>query len=109
MLDLRAGFEFSSYKNRPESFTIILMSESQETPDQPKADTAHPDWFREPNARELLVGIGLFLGFGIFFILSFILGKDWGFRWLFLIFGIISTVRSMWYVLCFVRMRFRKK
>ena len=84
------------------------MPESNEKPNLP--DAAHPDWFREPTAHELKIGIGVFLGFGIFFFLSFRLGRDWSFfRWLLFGLGVISTIRGLWYVLCLIRMKEKKK
>ena len=86
------------------------MSESTNKPiADPKPDAAHPDWFREPNAKELKIGIGLFIGFGIFFFLSFKLGRDWGFRWVLLGLGIISTIRGLWYLVCLIRLKDKQK
>ena len=86
------------------------MSDANEKPASSSiSDAAHPDWFREPTAKELKFGIGVFLGFGLFFFLSFRLGRDWSyFRWLLLALGFISTVRGLWYLLCLIRMNQKK-
>lgn len=61
-------------------------------------DAGHPDWFREPTVRELKLGAGLFGGFGVFFVLLFVVEKDWGFRWVLLGLGVVSIVRGLWHL-----------
>jgi hypothetical protein len=61
----------------------------------PKAEAAHPEWFREPTLRELRMGAGLFVGFGIFFVLMFVIYSDSRFRWVLLGLAVISTIRGL--------------
>ena len=68
-------------------------------PEPAPEDAAHPDWFREPTRRELKIGAALFIGFGVFFVLMFVVEKDWGFRWVLLGLGVISIVRGLWHLL----------
>lgn len=70
---------------------MISMSEN---PVEPQ-DAAHPEWFREPTPREHRIGAWLFLGFGVFFVLCFIVEKDWSFRWVMLALGTISIGRGV--------------
>jgi len=77
-----------------------VMSDKQ---DPPPPDAAHPDWFREPTRRELKIGAALFAGFGAFFVLMFIVEKDWGFRWVLLALGIVSIVRGFWHLVDVLR------
>ena len=68
-------------------------------PDPVTRDAADAEWFRAPTRRELKMGAGLFLTFGVFFILMFVVEKDWSFRWALLGLGVISTVRGMWHLI----------
>lgn len=52
-------------------------------------------WFREPNRRELWIAAGLFVFFGIFFVLLFVVQRGWWFRWVILGLGIISILRGL--------------
>jgi hypothetical protein len=70
-----------------------------EKPVSSPPDAAHPDWFREPTLRELKIGAGLFTAFGVFFVLMFIVEKDWAFRWVLLALGVVSTVRGLWHLI----------
>lgn len=58
-----------------------------DSPD-PQAD---PRWFREPSRREHWIAAGLFVGFGIFFVLLFVLQRGWWFAWVLLGLGAISV------------------
>jgi hypothetical protein len=61
----------------------------------PSPEAADPEWFREPTLRELRMGAGLFIGFGIFFVLMYILYSDSRFRWVLLGLGVISMIRGL--------------
>ena len=52
-------------------------------------------WFRAPTRREHCLGAGLFVGFGVFFVLLFIVLDGWGFRWTILALGVISVLRGL--------------
>lgn len=53
--------------------------------------------FREPTPREHKLAAALFIAFGVFFILLFVVEKGWGFRWVLLGLGIISIWRGLWH------------
>jgi len=56
-------------------------------------ELAEPTWFRAPNRRERLIAAALFVGFGVFFALLFVVQQGWWFRWVVL--GL--AVLSVWY------------
>jgi fatty acid desaturase len=58
-------------------------------------DHADPDWFRQPTPREHRIAAALFIGFGIFFALLFLVQAGWWFRWIILGLGVISTVHGI--------------
>jgi fatty acid desaturase len=60
--------------------------------DQPLAD---PDWFREPTVREHWIAAGLFVGFGVFFLLLFVVLAGWWFRWVILALGVYSILHGL--------------
>jgi len=62
-------------------------------PDEPP-DSTDPHAFRPPTAREHRIGAALFIGFGVFFILFFLLASGW-FRWVILMLAIISVARGL--------------
>ncbi|HYO09055.1 MAG TPA: hypothetical protein VER17_08785 [Tepidisphaeraceae bacterium] len=47
----------------------------------PAPSESDPDWFREPTAREHRIAGWLFLGFGVFFLMLFVVLWGWWFRW----------------------------
>jgi hypothetical protein len=53
------------------------------------------DWFREPTAREHRIAAALFGGFGVFFVLLFLVESGWWFRWVILVLGVFSTIRGV--------------
>ena len=57
-------------------------------------DDADPDWFREPTPREHRIAAALFIGFGVFFVLLFLVQSGWWFRWVILGLGVISTIHG---------------
>jgi hypothetical protein len=61
--------------------------------DAPGPDSAEPTWFRAPTPRERLIAAALFVGFGAFFALLFIVQRGWWFRWVVL--GLAFA--SVWY------------
>ena len=66
-------------------------------PDQQTTDVeaADPDWFREPSRREHWLAAGLFVGFGVFFVLLFVVTAGWWFRWVTLGLGIYSIFHGL--------------
>jgi hypothetical protein len=48
--------------------------------------------FRTPTRREHLIAAALFLGFGIFFVLLFIVLRGWWFRWVILALSALSIL-----------------
>lgn len=63
--------------------------------DEPaNVETGDPDWFRPPSAREHRIAAALFIGFGVFFALLFVVLSGWWFRWVILILAAISIVHG---------------
>jgi hypothetical protein len=62
-------------------------------PGRTDEETAHPEWFRAPARREHWIAAGLFVGFGIFFLLLFVVNRGWWFRWIIL----VLAVASIWH------------
>ena len=58
-------------------------------------DAAAPDWFRPPSRRERWMAAGLFVGFGVFFVLLFFVTAGWWFRWVTLGLGLYSVVSGL--------------
>ncbi len=52
-------------------------------------------WFRAPTTRERRIAAWLFIGFGIFFGMLFVLYAGWWFRWIILALGVFSFVRGV--------------
>jgi hypothetical protein len=63
----------------------------------PGDELAEPTWFRAPTRRERLIGAGLFVGFGIFFALLFVVQRGWWFRWVVLGLAILSVWHGVRY------------
>ena len=59
---------------------------------------AAPEWFREPTRREHWIAGGLFVGFGVFFGLLFVVLDGWWFRWVILGLGVYSTLSGLRHV-----------
>ena len=53
------------------------------------------EWFRQPTRREHWIAVGLFTGFGMFFIALFIVLWGWWFRWVVLTLGVYSIVHAL--------------
>jgi hypothetical protein len=58
-------------------------------------DAADPDWFRPPTRREHWLGFALFTGFGVFFVLLFLVQRRWWFSWVTLALAVVSTHRGL--------------
>lgn len=52
-------------------------------------------WFRDLNRRERWIAGGLFIGFGVFFVLLFVVQRGWWFRWVVLLLGLISILHGV--------------
>ena len=59
------------------------------------SEQADPNWFREPTRREHWIAAGLFVGFGVFFVLLFIIQRGWWFSWVVIGLGVISTIHGL--------------
>jgi hypothetical protein len=66
--------------------------QSQDEFPLPESDQA---WFRPPNQREHRIAAGLFMGFGVFFVLLFVVEAGWPFRWVILALGIFSMIHGV--------------
>lgn len=65
-------------------------------PPEPDADAqADPEWFREPSRREHWIAAGLFVGFGVFFVLLFFVTAGFWFRWVTLGLGFYSILHGL--------------
>jgi fatty acid desaturase len=60
-------------------------------------EAADPDWFREPTPREHRMGAALFVAFGVFFVLLFVVLSGWWFRWVILALGVLSMLHGLWH------------
>ena len=56
---------------------------------------ADPAWFREPSRREHWIAAGLFVGFGGFFVLLFVVTYGLWFRWVTLGLGAWSVLYAL--------------
>lgn len=56
---------------------------------------ADEKWFREPTRREHFIASGLFLGFGVFFVIWFGMQHGWWFRWVVLGIGVYSIYHAL--------------
>ncbi len=75
--------------NQPESTPDTLHSPSE---------AADPDWFRQPTPREHRMGAALFVSFGVWFVLLFVVLGGWWFRWVILGMGVLSILHGLWHV-----------
>ena len=60
--------------------------------DESSPQLAHPEMFRGPTAAEHRFAAKLFVGFGIGFVLLFVVLAGWWFRWVFLGLGAYSIL-----------------
>jgi fatty acid desaturase len=72
-----------------------MENEPQTSPRDDSEELADPDWFREPSVREHRIAAALFVGFGLFFILLFIVQAGWWFRWVVLGLAVISIIHGL--------------
>ena len=63
--------------------------------DAPANEMSDPSWFRAPSPREHRIAATLFVGFGVFFVLLFLVLSGWWFRWVILMLGGISIVHGL--------------
>jgi len=59
------------------------------------SELSDPQWFRAPTRREHRIAAALFVGFGLFFGLLFVVLLGWWFRWVILMSGVISIVHGV--------------
>ena len=62
-------------------------------PSHPDADP-DAEWFRPPTRREHAIAAALFIGFGVFFLLLFIVVHGWWFRWVIAGLGVYSILHG---------------
>ena len=65
----------------------------QADPTAPPQQAADPRWFRAPTRREHYLAAGLFVAFGLFFVMLFFINRGWWFRWVILALG----ANSIWH------------
>ena len=68
---------------------------SPETASHSDRKEANPEWFREATPREHRIAAFLFIGFGVFFVLLFVVLAGWWFRWVILGLSIVSVLFGM--------------
>ena len=56
------------------------------------SEEANPEWFRKPTPREHRMGAALFVSFGVWFVLLFVVLGGWWFRWVILGLAVWSIV-----------------
>lgn len=56
---------------------------------------ADPQWFRPPSRRERWTAAGLFVAFGVFFVLLFLVTAGFWFRWVTLGLGLYSILHGL--------------
>ena len=73
------------------------MPEPETPSDQPPQTEGEPEtpWFRPPDRRERRIAGWLFIGFGVFFAMLFVLYAGWWFRWVILGLGLFSLMRGI--------------
>ncbi len=55
-------------------------------------DHADTDWFRGPTPREHRIAAALFVAFGVFFAMLYVVLSGWWFRWVILALAVWSVV-----------------
>jgi hypothetical protein len=68
----------------------MTAMDPEQTPEQ-----ADPEWFRESTPREHWIAAALFLGFGVFFVLLFLVTAGFWFRWVTLGLGVYSALYAL--------------
>jgi hypothetical protein len=62
-------------------------------------EQTNPEWFRAPTPREHWIAAALFIGFGIFFVLLFVVLRGLWFRWVILGLALWSVLYALRHVL----------
>ena len=70
------------------------MADTPAQPDAP-AEAADPQWFRGPTRREHWLAAALFVAFGVFFVLLFVVTAGFWFRWVTLGLGLYSILHGL--------------
>ena len=78
---------------------MLAMSTTRED-DARDPEVADPDWFRAPSRREHWIAAGLFVGFGVFFLLLSLVNRGWWFGWVILLLGVWSIAYGARHALC---------
>lgn len=60
-----------------------------------QADDVEALWFRQPTPREHRIAALLFVGFGLFFAMLFVVLVGWWFRWVILVLAVISVLYGL--------------
>ena len=78
---------------------MAMTQPSSETAsaDERLPEAADPEWFREPTPREHRMAAALFVAFGVFFALLFVVLGGWWFRWVILGLGVLSALHGLWH------------
>jgi hypothetical protein len=58
-------------------------------------ETGDAEWFREPSRREHRIAAGLFIAFGVFFVMLWVVQRGWWFRWVVLGLGVYSILHGL--------------
>ena len=80
-------------QEQPQDVTNPLSGPDPVAPD----GAADPQWFRPPSRRERWMAAGLFIGFGVFFVLLFFVTAGFWFRWVTLALGLYSILHGLRY------------
>ena len=72
------------------------MAPQRETTSTEAADA---EWFREPTRREHWIAAALFVAFGAFFCVLFVVLSGWWFRWVVLGLGVLSALHGLWHAI----------
>jgi len=78
------------------------MDKSEYNSSPVKPIPAHPEppeaeWFREPTRREHRIAAALFVAFGAFFGVLFVVLNGWWFRWVIVGLGVLSALHGLWH------------
>jgi hypothetical protein len=74
------------------------MTEQNPEPMKPEGAPSNTDdgaWFREPTRREHRIAAALFIGFGLFFVMLWVVQQGWWFRWVVLGLGVYSILHGL--------------
>ncbi len=65
----------------------------------PDSEVVSLEWFRAPSRREHWIAAGLFVGFGVFFVLLSVVNRGWWFGWVILLLGVWSLAHALGHAL----------